>query len=78
MRGEARGELSTRIDNNGPNAETTIALEISSHNAAVAAAAAAAAPTGNTSEIKDAGTSMPPNDVGLHVGGPSDEVDGLI
>lgn len=45
-------------------------------NAAVAAAAAAAAPTGNTSEIKDAGTSTPPNDVGL--GGPSDEVDGLI
>ena len=67
--------VSTRIDNNGPNAETTIASEISSHNAAVAAAAAAAAP-GNTSEIKGAGTSTPPNDVGL--GGPSDEVDGLI
>ena len=56
--------------------EQQVALEISSHNAAVAAAAAAAAPTGNTSEIKDAGTSTPPNDVGL--GGPSDEVDGLI
>lgn len=73
--------LSTRIEDNIPDAEATIASEISPHNAAtmgaaVAAAAAAAAPTVTASEIRDAGTSTPPNDVGL--GGLSDEVDGLI
>lgn len=72
--------VSTRIEDNSPGAEASIALEISppspaTMGAAVAAAAAAAAPTVST-EISDAGTSTPLNDVGL--GDPSDEVDGLI